>query len=165
MVAVAGVLFSFSVLVVIEREREIGVLRALGASKLQVTAFLLAEAILLGLTASLSGLVSGSALAVVLTGVINKAFFGWTIDLIFPFRRWPRRRSGSSRPSFDRRAAARLAGGGIRPAQAVRFGVRARNQAPANRNRLEGNAVSSPWIWKWAMFRIRRPKQEVGADS
>jgi putative ABC transport system permease protein len=82
-VAVAGVLFSFSVLV-IEREREIGVLRALGASKFQVAALFLTEALLLGLTASLSGLVSGSALSVILTGVINKAFFGWTIELTFP---------------------------------------------------------------------------------
>lgn len=83
LVAVAGVLFSFSVLV-IERGREIGVLRSLGASRPQVVGIFLLEAILLGLTASLSGLASGSALAVVLTGVINKAFFGWTIDLTFP---------------------------------------------------------------------------------
>lgn len=82
-VAVAGVLFSFSVLV-IEREREIGVLRSLGASRPQVVGIFLLEAVLLGITASLSGLVSGSALSVVLTGVINKAFFGWTIDLTFP---------------------------------------------------------------------------------
>lgn len=82
-VAVAGVLFSFSVLV-IEREREIGVLRSLGASRFQVLAIFAGEAVLLGIAASLSGLVSGSALSIVLTGVINKAFFGWTIDLTFP---------------------------------------------------------------------------------
>lgn len=82
-VAVAGVLFSFSVLV-IEREREIGVLRSLGASRPQVAGIFLIEAVLLGITASMSGLVSGCALSVVLTGVINKAFFGWTIDLTFP---------------------------------------------------------------------------------
>lgn len=119
-VAVAGVLFSFSVLV-IEREREIGVLRALGASKFQVTALFLTEAMLLGLTASLSGLVSGSALAIVLTGVINKAFFGWTIELTFPVNTlastplWliPAVLIAALLPAW--RAA------GIRPAQAVRF--------------------------------------------
>jgi putative ABC transport system permease protein len=119
-VAVAGVLFSFSVLV-IEREREIGVLRALGASRFQVAVLFLTEAGLLGLTASLSGLVSGSALAVILTGVINKAFFGWTIELTFPVSTllttplWliPAVVLAALLPAW--RAAA------LRPAQAVRF--------------------------------------------
>jgi putative ABC transport system permease protein len=82
-VAVAGVLFSLSALV-IEREREIGVLRAIGASRPQVLGVFLTEAALISLTAALSGLASGGALAVVLTWVINKAFFGWTIDLSYP---------------------------------------------------------------------------------
>ncbi len=82
-VAVAGVFFSLSVLV-IEREREIGVLRAVGASRGQVAGVLLIEAALLGVAASLSGLVSGGALAVVLTWVINKAYFGWNIALNYP---------------------------------------------------------------------------------
>ena len=82
-VAVVGVLFSLSALV-IEREREIGVLRAVGASRPQVLGVFLAEAVLIALTAALSGLASGGALAVVLTWVINKAFFGWTIDLNYP---------------------------------------------------------------------------------
>lgn len=82
-VAVAGVLFSLSALVV-ERERDIGVLRALGASRPQVLAVFLFEAFLISLTAALSGLASGAALAVVLTWIINKAFFGWTIDLSYP---------------------------------------------------------------------------------
>jgi len=119
-VAVAGVLFSFSVLV-IEREREIGVLRSLGASRPQVVGIFLMEAVLLGLTASLSGLVSGSALSVVLTGVINKAFFGWTIELTFPVSTlaatplWliPAVLIAALLPAW--RAA------GIRPALAVRF--------------------------------------------
>jgi putative ABC transport system permease protein len=82
-VAVVGVLFSLSALA-IEREREIGVLRAVGASRSQVLGVFLAEAILIALTAALSGLASGGALAVVLTWVVNKAFFGWTIDLNYP---------------------------------------------------------------------------------
>ena len=82
-VAVAGVLFSLSALV-IEREREIGVLRAMGASRPQVLGVFLTEAALLGFTSALSGLASGGALAMVLTWIINKAFFGWTIDLNYP---------------------------------------------------------------------------------
>ena len=39
---------------------------------------------LIALTAAVSGLASGGLLAVVLTWVINKAFFGWTIDLSYP---------------------------------------------------------------------------------
>jgi putative ABC transport system permease protein len=82
-VAVAGVLFSLSVLVM-ERDREIGVLRAVGASRAQIAGICMIQAILIGLTATISGLASGGALAMVLTWVINKAFFGWTIELAFP---------------------------------------------------------------------------------
>lgn len=82
-VAVGGVLFSLSALVV-EREREIGVLRSMGASRFQVLVVFLTEAGLIALTAAVSGLASGGLLAVVLTWVINKAFFGWTIDLSYP---------------------------------------------------------------------------------
>ena len=57
-VAVAGVLFSLSALV-IEREREIGVLRAMGASRAQVLGIFLTEAALIGFTSALSGLASG----------------------------------------------------------------------------------------------------------
>ncbi len=40
---------------------------------------------MIGLLASLLGLASGLCLALVLTGVINRAFFGWTIQLAFPW--------------------------------------------------------------------------------
>ncbi len=83
LVAVIGVLFSLSVLV-LEREREIGVLRALGASRWQVLGIFLGEAFLIGVTACLSGLASGGFLSMVLTWVINKSFFGWTIQLAYP---------------------------------------------------------------------------------
>jgi len=82
-VAVIGVLFSLSVLV-LERQREIGVLRSVGSSRGQVLGIFLGEAFLIALSACLSGLASGGALALVLTWVVNKAFFGWSIDLSFP---------------------------------------------------------------------------------
>jgi putative ABC transport system permease protein len=41
---------------------------------------------MLGALAAVIGLASGICLSVVLTGVINRAFFGWTIHLAFPWR-------------------------------------------------------------------------------
>ena len=83
-VAITGIFLSVTSLVS-ERTREIGVLRAIGASLGQLQGLLLAEAAALGLIASLLGLVSGLVLAFLLTGVINPAFFGWTIPLRLPW--------------------------------------------------------------------------------
>jgi len=83
LVAVAGVLFSLSILVM-EREREIGVLRAVGASRGQILGVFLIEGLFLAVSALLCGMVSGAVLAMVLTWVINQAFFGWTIALQYP---------------------------------------------------------------------------------
>ena len=82
-VAVVGVFLSLTALVV-ERERDIGILRALGASRGQVRGIFLTEAALLGAVASVLGVTAGACLAMVLTWVVNKAFFGWTIELQFP---------------------------------------------------------------------------------
>jgi len=83
LVAVVGVFLSLTVLVS-ERSRDIGVFRAIGASGGQVRAIVLGEAGLIGLLASLVGMASGVCLSLVLTWVINRAFFGWTIDLSLP---------------------------------------------------------------------------------
>ncbi|MFZ4598190.1 MAG: FtsX-like permease family protein [Terrimicrobiaceae bacterium] len=82
-VAIAGVFLSLTTLV-IEREREIGVLRSIGASSGQVRALVFVEAGMIGLLASLVGVACGAGMAMILTWVINKAFFGWTIDLRYP---------------------------------------------------------------------------------
>jgi putative ABC transport system permease protein len=84
-VAIGGVMLTLGILVM-ERTRELGVLKAIGASRGQIVRVMLAEASLIGLLASLVGIVSGAVLALVLTWVINKAFFGWSIDLAYP---WP----------------------------------------------------------------------------
>jgi len=84
LVAIVGVFLALTALV-IEREREIGVLRAIGASRGQVRGLLLSEAALLGGIASLLGIAAGMCLAMVLTWVVNKAFFGWTIHLQIPW--------------------------------------------------------------------------------
>jgi len=83
-VAVSGVLLSLGILIN-ERAREIGVLRSIGASRPQIMAMVLGEAGAVGLLAGMVGLLSGSTLALVLTYVINKAFFGWTVTLAYPW--------------------------------------------------------------------------------
>ena len=69
---------------IVEREREIGVLRSQGASPGQIKGLVFTEAGLIGLFASLVGIACGATMAMVLTWVINKAFFGWTIELRYP---------------------------------------------------------------------------------
>jgi putative ABC transport system permease protein len=84
-VAITGIFLALTILIT-ERRRELAILRALGASAGQIRKLVLSETAMLGLLAVIVGLASGICLAVVLTGVINRAFFGWTIHLAFPWR-------------------------------------------------------------------------------
>lgn len=83
-VAVLGIFLSISTLVV-ERERETGTLRAVGASRAQIMRLTMFEAGLIGAVAAVLGLCAGGMLAVVLTEVVNPAFFGWSIRLYWPW--------------------------------------------------------------------------------
>ena len=83
-VAVIGIFLTLTTLVT-ERAREIGVMRAIGASRAQVQGMVLVESALIGLLAGFLGVTAGLALSVVLTYVINKAFFGWTIQFAVPW--------------------------------------------------------------------------------
>ena len=83
-VAVLGVSLTLTTLVT-EREREIGIMRAIGGSSGQVRRAFIAESALIGLLASAVGLAAGACLAMVLTWVINLAFFGWTVQLRYPW--------------------------------------------------------------------------------
>jgi putative ABC transport system permease protein len=85
LVAFAGIFLSITTLVA-EREREIGALRAIGASRGQVQSALMMESAMLGLVATVLGLAAGLVLAATLTWIVNPAFFGWTIVLRIP---WP----------------------------------------------------------------------------
>ncbi len=69
---------------VLERQREIGILRSVGASRAQVFRMILQEAGLLGLLAEILGVVIGFFLALVLIHVINKQSFGWSLLFSFP---------------------------------------------------------------------------------
>jgi putative ABC transport system permease protein len=83
LVALVGIFLTVTTLVT-ERSREIGVLRAIGASRGQVLKLFMAESAMIGLLACVLGLFAGVLLAMVLTWVVNPAFFGWTIELQFP---------------------------------------------------------------------------------
>ena len=65
---------------VLDRRREIGLIRYLGAAGGQVRRMILMEAGLLGLLAGSLGLALGMALSLVLIYVVNKQSFGWTIQ-------------------------------------------------------------------------------------
>ena len=83
LVAVMGVAGALLALV-IDRRRELGLFRYLGASSLQLRKLILSEAGLLGLLANVSGVILGFFLSLILIFVINKQSFGWTIRLHWP---------------------------------------------------------------------------------
>jgi putative ABC transport system permease protein len=82
-VAVIGIAGALLALVV-DRRREFGLLRFLGAATSQIRKLILVEAGLIGMLASVVGFVLGVALSLVLIYVINKQSFGWTIQFHWP---------------------------------------------------------------------------------
>ncbi|MDZ7637684.1 MAG: FtsX-like permease family protein [Bryobacterales bacterium] len=72
------------VALVIDRRRELSLLRFLGASTGQVRALIYFEAGLLGLISNAVGLALGFALAFILIYVINRQSFGWTFQFHWP---------------------------------------------------------------------------------
>ena len=84
LVAVLG-LFNTLVSLILERKREIGILRFIGAFTGQVKRMVLIEAGILGLIGSAMGFLAGVAVSYILIFVINKQSFGWTIQVHFPY--------------------------------------------------------------------------------
>jgi putative ABC transport system permease protein len=82
-VAVIGIAGALLALVV-DRRREFGLLRFLGAATSQIRKLILVEAGLIGLLANLVGFFLGLALSFILIYVINKQSFGWTIQFHWP---------------------------------------------------------------------------------
>jgi putative ABC transport system permease protein len=82
-VAVMGVAGALLALV-IDRRRELGLLRFLGAASGQVRKLVMVEAGLLGLLATATGVALGFGLSLILILVINKQSFGWTIRFHWP---------------------------------------------------------------------------------
>ena len=83
LVAVGGIAGAL-VSIVIDRRREFGMLRFLGATDAQVRKLILVEAGLIGLLSTAVGFVLGFVLSLVLVFVINKQSFGWTIQFHWP---------------------------------------------------------------------------------
>ena len=82
--AVLGVLNTLTALV-LERRREIGLLRVLGASAARVRRAVRYEAAAIGGLGVGLGALSGGAMSLVLVHVINRQSFGWTIAMHPPW--------------------------------------------------------------------------------
>ena len=85
-VALLSVLGTLAALV-LERTRDIGVLRAIGAARTQIVRALLLEGALLALAGLVLGGLTGSLLSAVLVHVLNRESFGWTLTLATPWAR------------------------------------------------------------------------------
>ena len=79
-VAFIGVL-STLLLLQLEKQREIGVLKALGLTGKQLWQLVMLETGLMGLTAGILAVPTGVALSLILIYVINLRSFGWTLQL------------------------------------------------------------------------------------
>jgi len=85
-VSVLGVVSTLTALV-LQRRRELATLRAVGARRGQLRTLVLAESAVLGAAGASLGCVAGWVLALLLVHVINRQFFGWTIQLTL--EPWP----------------------------------------------------------------------------
>jgi putative ABC transport system permease protein len=83
-VALLGIIGTLMTLV-IERRRELGILRAIGAGRGQVRTMIVAEAAMLGAISQVAGTALGVLLALILVYVVNLQSFGWTIHLAIPW--------------------------------------------------------------------------------
>ena len=84
-VAILGIINSLNALI-IERQRDIGMVRAVGAFRKQIVKTTLIEAGMIGFFSHILGLLCGFFLSLILIYVINKQSFGWTIQFSIPLR-------------------------------------------------------------------------------
>jgi putative ABC transport system permease protein len=82
-VAVLGIVNTLAALI-LERKRELALLRVTGMSSREMTVMLVLESALLGAASAASGLVMGYVLSWILIHVINRQSFGWTIEFHTP---------------------------------------------------------------------------------
>lgn len=78
LMAFLGILHS-SAISVLFRERELGILKAVGAADRQVRRMILTETTIMGLGSLSLGAAAGTILSWILIFVVNKQSFGWTI--------------------------------------------------------------------------------------
>lgn len=82
-VGVLGVINTLAALI-LERRRDLALLRISGMTSGELRTMLLLESSLLGLASTVTGLVMGYALSWILINVINRQSFGWTIEFHTP---------------------------------------------------------------------------------
>lgn len=83
LIAVLGIINTLLVSV-IDRIREIGILRAIGTTRSQMRRMVTLEATLMGIGATLLGVVAGGAISVYLVKLAPQAVSGWHLDYSFP---------------------------------------------------------------------------------
>ncbi len=85
--AVVAVVAVLTVLLTLvgERRRELATVRAIGGSRRQLVAMVVAEAGLLGIAAAAAGSVIGLVVGVILVEVVNLQSFGWSLELVLPW--------------------------------------------------------------------------------
>lgn len=81
LVAFIGVLNAL-LLLQLEKQREVGILRALGLTGAQLWRLVMVETGLMGLVAGLLAIPTGYTLALILVYVINRRSFGWTLQML-----------------------------------------------------------------------------------
>ena len=83
LIAVCGITLT---LLVLARERisELALYRALGASRLQIFRVFVGKGLGMGLIGLTLGTAGGTALAAILIYIINRVYFGWTIQAYWP---------------------------------------------------------------------------------
>lgn len=82
-VSMIGVITTLLTLV-LEKKREISIIRYLGGSWKQIRRILLLSAATIGLTGILLGMIMGPLMSIILIDVVNKISFGWVIRLRVP---------------------------------------------------------------------------------
>lgn len=83
LIAIMGVIGTM-VASVLDRTREIGLLRAIGATRRQITMSMVLEASFLGLCAVVGGIASGSLQCVLLLETVVAQNSGWHLSFVFP---------------------------------------------------------------------------------
>ena len=82
-VAVLGIVNTLAALI-LERTRELAMLRVTGVTTGELRTMLVLESTILGIASTVAGIVMGYALSWILIYVINKQSFGWTIEFHTP---------------------------------------------------------------------------------
>ncbi|PYQ56360.1 MAG: hypothetical protein DMF58_20980, partial [Acidobacteria bacterium] len=78
--------FVITYALILERTRELALLRVIGMTVAEVRRMIVLESAILGLVSTVIGIVMGYALSWILIYVINKQSFGWTIEFHTPLR-------------------------------------------------------------------------------